>query len=305
MKIKIIIFLSLIINLCSCDKSQVSEKAIGIFDISKDDKTILFSYFKDNTSSIYSMNIDGTNIKTIIESKNGKSFYNPRYSSDNKMILFIENDVSDKENSSLCIANADGSNIIQLTNNLNIITEAFFRENNNEIIFCKANEFKNYSPIARKMPHGFDIYSINLKTKKTSQLTKLDAYSINYAKEIEGKIVFQIKSKLYNGVFALADNVHHIVPFIANGDSEDVKANSDFLFLPDKKEIIYISNYDLYKMNSITNKEEFLFTSNLGIISLMRKFNTSDKILCSIQNETNLCIIEDNKLSKSIIPINL
>ncbi len=305
MKVKVIIFLVLVISLSSCDKKQVTEKAIGIFDISKDDRTILFSYLKNNVSSIYSMNTDGKNIRKIIESKNGKSFYNPRYSSDNKMILFIESSTMDKEKSSLCTANADGSNIIKLTNNLDIITEAFFRENNNEIIFCKANEYKKYSPIGRNIAHGFDVYSINLKTKKTSQLTKLNAYSINYAKEIDRKIVFQIKSKLYNGVFTLSENGHNIIPFRPNDNSKKLETNSDFLFLPDKKEIIYTNNYDLYKMNIIKNKEKLFFTSNLGIISLMRKFNNSDKILCSIQNETNLYIIENNKFSKNVISINL
>lgn len=305
MKIKIILLLivSLIIN--SCGKKQDIENSLGAFDISKNDKKILFSYIKNNASSIYSMDIDGKNIKLIIESKNGKSYTNPRYSNDNKKILFIESSLADKKNSTLCIANTDGNNRVKLTSNLNTITEAFFRDNNdNEIIFCRANEYKNYSPIGRKMPHNFDIYALNIKSKQIVKLTNLKAYSINYIKEIEKKVVFQLNSQLYNGIFALPNNNSNVFPLIPT--SQDKQQYSDFLFLPETKEIIYIQSYDLYKMDTVKKEASILFTSNLGIISLMRKFNNSNTILCSIQNDINkLHIIEGNKFSRIAISVNL
>jgi len=304
MKIKITLLLILIVNLTSCDKKRDIEKSLGSFDISKNDKKILFSYMKSNESSIYSMDNDGENINLIIESKNGKSYKNPRYSNDNRRILFIENSLTNIKNSTLCIASPNGKNITKLTSNSGIITEAFFRENNTEIIFCKANEYKNYSPIGRKMAHNFDIYSLNIQSKQIVKLTNLKAYSINYVKEIEKKIVFQVNSQLYNGIFALPNNNSNIFPLIPN--SEETELYSDFLFFPEKKEIIYIKSYDLYKMDIDKKVTKVLFTSNRGIISLMRKFNNSNKILCSIQNDNNhLYVFEKNKFSEKAILINL
>ncbi|MFB3386584.1 TolB family protein [Flavobacterium sp. LAR06] len=303
MKIKTILLFILLINLYGCVNQPGIEDSLGTFDISKDDKKILFSYKKVNKSSIYSMNIDGTNIRSIIEAKNGKNFVNPRYSNDKKKILFIESSMQGQKNSSLCIASPDGNNIIKVVNELGVITEAFFRSNVDEIIFCKANEYKKYSPIGRKMPHDFDIYSINLTTGRLVRLTNISAYSINHITEIDGKITFNLKSNAYNGIFTLSE--HNIVPFISNGKFKDKIVSSAFLFLPEKKEIIYVDSYDLFKMNTKTKKSTFLIKSDFGIVSLMRRFNNSKKILCSMQNDTNLYILDNNLFSKSVISINL
>jgi len=44
------------------------------------------------------------------------------------------------------------------------VIDACFSRNGNFIYYIKASEFKNYSPIVRKLPHGVDLFEIDIST---------------------------------------------------------------------------------------------------------------------------------------------
>jgi TolB protein len=168
-----ILFFAFTSNRC---RKEDKEIIIGNFDISNDDKQIVFSCYNNNSSSIYSMDINGQNTKLLVKASNIKSYFNPKYSHDCSKIVFIAYVNGDLKNCALFIANSDGTNIIRLTNGGEIITEVAFSSNDSEIFFCKANVFKKYSPLGQDQAHDFDIYSINIKKRKIKKISELKSY---------------------------------------------------------------------------------------------------------------------------------
>lgn len=87
-----LIFIFIInILLIGCGRSnRISESnKIGLFDISQDDRYLIFSYSKDNESSIYQIDTNGQNLKKIVSSTDKMLFYNPKYSKRDNKILFL------------------------------------------------------------------------------------------------------------------------------------------------------------------------------------------------------------------------
>lgn len=67
-----------------------------------------------------------------------------------------------------------------------------------------AEEYGNYSPVARKAPHSIDIYFIDLETRESKKLTNYNAYSLSAFNLIEGGnwLVFRIMDKV-SGLYKL------------------------------------------------------------------------------------------------------
>ncbi len=123
---------------------------IDNFDISPDDKSIVFAYYRNDKPSIYLSGIDGQMPIQIVGSKNEVNYTNPRFSPDGKKILFIK--YTDYTRSTLCMAELDGSGIQELTDGKDIITEAIFSKQPGKILFCKALEYAKYSPSGASVP---------------------------------------------------------------------------------------------------------------------------------------------------------
>ena len=179
----IISLIMAIMLVSSCKGQNTETEGLGSYDISANDKQIVFSYSKNGVSSIYVVNNDGTNLKMIISSKGGDNFYNPKYSLDGKKLAFILNKKG-SINSTLCLSNADGSNILYVTDDKQIITEATFSLNGEIIYFCKANVYEKYSPIGRKDAHDFDIYSVSLKDKRITKVSNLKSYGLSNVSDL-------------------------------------------------------------------------------------------------------------------------
>ena len=164
---KIIILIVAMVSFTSC--SGRKKYTMGLYDISKDDKYILFGAFSNNRSSIYRTNIDGSNPVIIISATKEESFWSPRFSEDGKQIVFIGEKEDGSKIKSIYISNADGSNVEKLTEGSHIIS-AFFSKYENSIIYLKANEYGKYSPIGKEMPHGTDIYSVDITSKEVKKI---------------------------------------------------------------------------------------------------------------------------------------
>ncbi|MBU9712180.1 TolB family protein [Evansella tamaricis] len=142
--------------------------------ISPDDKKIVFHYYEYGISSIYTANMDGTNVQKLSHTS-GDSHIQPVFSNDGTKIIFIS--LHEEEmNSSIMMMNADGTNVKTLTSGEELITEAIFSPDDTSIFFLQAGVYQNYSPIARKAPHDFDIYSIDIDGNNKQQLTFREEY---------------------------------------------------------------------------------------------------------------------------------
>lgn len=172
------------ILISACSRQSDLPFAINSFDISKDDKHILFSYYNNGKNVIYQIDSSGANLKPII-SATDKSFFCVSYSPDNSKIVFLASHNTQPNTTSIFLASADGSNMQALNNAHGIITEAVFSKCGDSILYIKANEIKQYSPVGKTMPHGSDIYITDIYGKKTRQITNLDAYQLGNIADID------------------------------------------------------------------------------------------------------------------------
>jgi len=180
------------------------QSQIGLYDISNDDKSILFSFADKNSSSIFQINTNGTSLKSIISATPDSIYLNPKYSTSGSRILFIGRPKNTSYNSSIYIANSDGTKKQIIIADQGIITEAIFSKCDDKIYYCKANEYGHYSPAGTDQAHDEDIYSIDLKTKKVNRITKLKAYGIFYISEYDcDHILMNIPVPYRNGMIKI------------------------------------------------------------------------------------------------------
>ena len=149
-------------------------------DISPNDDRIVFSYYQKGVASVYTSKIDGTDVVQLSKDKEEKdSHLYPVYSPDASKIMFISTPKNQTGlKSSIWIMDEDGNNKKEIIKADGFVNKAVFSPDQNRIYFSKAATYKNFSPIARKSHHGFDIYSMSIDGKDLKQLTFNKSYNL-------------------------------------------------------------------------------------------------------------------------------
>lgn len=76
--LKTLILLGIFSVGCGSGKSE----RIGFFDVSKDDKLIVFSIYANNEISIYQVDTNGNNLKKIVPASVDSNYFNPKFNKD-------------------------------------------------------------------------------------------------------------------------------------------------------------------------------------------------------------------------------
>lgn len=298
-----------IMLISSCKGQNAENEGLGSFDISANDKQVVLSYSKSGVSSLYVINNDGANLKMIIGSKGGDdNYYSPKYSPDGKRIVFIRNKKS-SINSTLCISNADGSDMLNLTDDKQIITEATFSLNGEIIYFCKANVYEKYSPIGRKDAHDFDIYSVSLKDKRITKVSNLKSYGLSNISELDDiYMLIHLEAGPDGGMYLYAkDNAtepKRIVP--VNNPRQDASLYYTPIYSDSLKTIGFTAPYEVYIM-SLKDKKAKLVISNKGSndLSNIAFFKNQKKMLFSKVGGNDLFSINIDGTGLRTIPITI
>lgn len=247
------------------------------------------------------MNIDGSEMKKLIESKNGFSFSNPKYSPDGKTFLFIESDSNNIENATLCISNIDGSNTKHIIKDNCIITEAIYSFNSEEILYCRANEYSQNSPVGRKDAHGFDIYSFNLLSNRKSKITNLKAYGINNIVEYKNGILFHMESGSNGGIYiSEKQKIKEYNPL--NNPRKDKSLYNNPIVLQEYNHIAFTAPYELYLMDE-TKIAKLVYRSENSNIMSLANYHTKPKVLFTKQSELNFYSIDVENKNLELIKI--
>jgi len=126
--------------------------------VSPDGKRIACVAGSDGTLNLYTMKIDGSDIRKITEFAQGEQVYNPKWSPDGAQILF---DYSLKDGRDLALVSADGGPVTFLLATPEDERNAVFTADGSKVIFaCDKTGI-------------FNIYEYDLKSKAAVQLTNV------------------------------------------------------------------------------------------------------------------------------------
>lgn len=263
------------------------EKAQGLsnhYDVSED--YISYVKYEEGKPILYLYHLKEGTKEKIVEFDNDKFIDDPTFTHDGKQIAFIMRNKNSEEDESSIIYQFDvkTKKSEELFRSENLVTELAFSPNDEILFFLQAGIFTNYSPIAEKRPHDFDIFSYHLAEKEINQLTHLQTYhmgsleaSLN-GESLYVQMIDDITAESEEEIFETRQKIFQI-PLEAPEEmnvffesSRDVDIY-DFTFTPDGKELIFqsISNpdtaetfiYELYTLNLETKDEKQLTNVNI------------------------------------------
>lgn len=163
-----------------------------------------------------------------------------------------------------------------------LITEAIFSKDSDKVFYLKADVYTNYSPVASKAPHDFDIYMLNSETRNIERLTNMQAYKISSLTIHENQLYF-IKPKDAKTREEIFESGYHIYTLFINQPKEITEVAFErkekdiysFTISPDGKKILFtaIANrgngklfeYELYELDRRTGKVKQLTYLNAAV----------------------------------------
>ncbi len=174
--------------------------------VSHDGTKIVFLFEKDGTTNLGTVDIKGKNFKRLTTFENGEQVYNPKFSNDDKFIVF---DFSYSEGRDIARIDIDGSNYQKIVSLKSDDRNPIFDKNNNLI----------YSSDRTGI---FNLYSLNLKTGESKQLTNV----------IGGAFMPDISNNgdiLYAGYTSKGFKIFEITP----QEEDKVKPGDDYVWTND------------------------------------------------------------------------
>ena len=297
-----IISLLLIGCFSACNRSNESnhfQAGINSFDVSRNDSLIVYVDFDSMSSEkIILAEINGNIIDTIVEGVD-----------DSLKIIFIEPKFSGTGDSILMLGYKKGNlySNIYLYNRISkegawvtnqkkhIITEAIYSLDYSKIYFVSATDYNNYSPLASKAPHGFDLYEYEVKSNKRRKVTDFGAYFMgNISLFDEARLSMRLDYLDTSGLVLL--NINNGIsidtfPYIGTYSREGKKYYSRYeyqWFSSNTKDyVVFGKQYwmQAYKHGKIEAKQVFRSKSG-GLISLKGLGKSNEVIF--IDNDKNL-----------------
>ena len=290
--INCLVILSLVLIIgCKNDKPSLK---IGLFDISKNDKNILFSFSKNGKISIASIDLDGGNLRPIIKSTADSNYYNPRFSPDGLKILFIGSKRSSVGGCSIFLANTDGSNKKEILKDTGEIIEAVFSDCEDKIYYIKSKGVGHSSPLARNQPHNSDVYSLNLIGGKIDQITHSESYNMYRISEYDcGWITLNMPGSDKKGLVMFAEkSPNHIIDI--NPLDNPRKDNSFYntAFYSKKYKVIgFLAPYELYIMNMKDRISKLLLYDD-DMVKYFRFYANQQSIVYINQKDLSFYIVD-------------
>ncbi len=143
--------------------------------VSPDGKTIVYVAGSDGTLNLFTMNTDGSNSRRLTDFANGEQVYNPKFSPDGGTIIF---DYSIKDGRDIATVPLQGGIVSFILNTPDDERNAVYTPDGSHVIFsCDKSGI-------------FNIYSYDLSSKKTEQLTNVLGGAFMPSVSSSGKLTF-------------------------------------------------------------------------------------------------------------------
>lgn len=252
----------------------------GHFDVSLQE-TIAYVTYEDGKPEIRLYDSANSMDSKIIELEDDKFILDPTFSNNGTTLIYIatNKDLEAELKSSVRQYDLESRVDRELFSVPFAITEIEFSPKGESLFYLQADVFQNYSPIASKRPHDYDVYEYKFSENQSIRHTNFKKYSMNSLKITgDGKSVFvQMLDDAHVETAEDSFNTIQRIFQIPLEQPTNLKVISDpnrqvdifdFVFVPNENEIIYqsISNkdsggifqYELYKYNSETKEEQQL-----------------------------------------------
>ncbi|MBY0099574.1 hypothetical protein [Mesobacillus maritimus] len=251
----------------------------GFYDVS-DEGTIAYVYYSDGKPEIRVYHPEQSGVEKAVELENDKYILDPTFSADGSTITYISTnkDLEETLKSTVYQVNLETKDNQELFSFASAITEIEFSDNEESLFYLMAGVFQNYSPIASKRPHDFDVHEYRFGDDKHLQHTEMKEYSMHSLQIApDNKSVFVTMDEVADTTPEESFEVHQRIfeipleepskRMVVSDPNREVDI-FDFTMVPNNKEIVFQSignvdsgdtfQYELYKYNLETKQEEQL-----------------------------------------------
>jgi WD40 repeat protein len=276
---------------------------IESLDISPDDRKVLLLSTCDGATTVFEINVDGRSPRLVLKPSSDEIFSNPRYSPDGKKIVFIKHFKKSFWESTVCVSRRDGTGVQELTHGGELVTEAIFSATGGDVLYCSTKQYNSSKTKGTTDVRGFDIYTIDVRDRKATKLSKLDGLGIDNLSEINEKyILFHLNAGKKSGIYSFErDNPARTLRiFPINGTQESSLLDKPG-YVTDRF-LVFTALYELYAMNLITRKADLIYDTKGGhLIQMLKGFHTKSRVLFKKFDESRLtCLNTDGTEVTSI-----
>ena len=287
-----------------CSSSNNEEYILSRFDLSSDDRKVIFSQFKNDNTSIYEFDIETNTTEVIVAGDKDWSYMSPTYFGSDSEILYLKFSNQDENENYICRLKNNGEETCFFK------PESFIAEviaiSKEEIVFPMADTISVSSPIGMKSAKGFDLYKYNIKTNGIERLTSKKYYSIFHINKIEDQIALGINSSKYNGLYLThgLDSLRSISP--KNDPRNDIGLYSKPVFSEYDNSLVFTAPYQIYKMN-LDDLDASLVLDHRGesLITGLNTFHESPKVLFTKQGDASFYSVNLDGTNLKRIEVNL
>lgn len=303
---KISIIIVCIITFLGCIK-QKETGSVSIPIMSKDDKVLYFQYHDGYKMGIFKLYIGDSITIPIVSDSNDIWYCYPKTLNNKDMNLMFKRWDSQTGVNTIYIADKDGNNRKALFSDVGIY-DFYYQESTNSIIYNKSDTISRYSPLARKGPHGFDLYEYNIATNQTHKLSNYYSYEMGEIAAYKNNEVMFVNNDKEEGIYAFSPDSSFFKPHTIAEDNE--KKEITYLYTSPiyikKYDIIIFRNgyYNFFKIDK-NGKIEEIYSSDGKQISSFCVYNTQDRILFTMNDDTNFYSIKFDGTDKRIIKVKL
>ncbi|WP_342536267.1 hypothetical protein [Sporosarcina sp. FSL K6-3508] len=235
------------------DENQKQNGLTEVYSVSSDGK-IAYVVYEKGQANLYMTLQEQPLIQLPVE----KEIVDLTFSEDGKRLAFAvtNKDREQDAETDIHVVQLDSLEDEQILSVDSLITEVAFDPKNPELLFyLQAATFTNYSPVASKHPHDFDVHSYHLKEQTHTQYTDMKKYSM---------ASLQVSSK-DKSVFVQMDDDENVE------SADEVFSSSQRIFEiplddPDGKSIISspVQEEDIYDFTLVPERQEIIYQAVAG-----------------------------------------
>ena len=232
------------------------------FDVTETGEKLVFSISSGSSISLYQYNLNSNETTQLTEAKEEQSHTKPVYSSTGDTVLYILRQTTSPKSTIVMLNVKTGESKSVYTSD-KLVNEVILNKTGNNILFCLAESFRSYSPLANAAAHNLDIFKVNFDGSELNKLTEFDAYSLgpvsidNSGDTLLFKVVANKTEKL-DGIYRMSISNPEFIEHITAANNPRTEIGNWFYNNPcysyNNTLISFTAPYQLYTLNLADKK---------------------------------------------------